>query len=57
MVYYKPVKFIIDAFVLAEVIIDVVVKHYDLLNSIVSDQGPVFTSKFWSLLYYFLGIK
>ncbi len=34
-----------------------VVKYYDLLNSIVSDHGLVFTSKFWSSLCYILGIK
>ncbi len=34
-----------------------VVRHYGLLDSIVSYQGLVFTSKFWSSLYYFLGIK
>ncbi len=61
IVYYEPVKVTIDAHGLAEiildVILDVVVRHYGLPNSIVSDQGSVFTSKFWSLLYYFLEIK
>ena len=28
-----------------------------MLNSIVSDRGSVFTSKFWSSLCYFLSIK
>ena len=57
IVYYKPVKVIIDTSRLAKVILDVVVQHYDLSNSIVSDKGSLFTSKFWSLLCYFLGIK
>ena len=57
MVHYEPVKVTIDAPGLAEVILDVVVRHHGLPNSIVSDRGSLFTSKFWSLLCYFLGIK
>ena len=57
MVHYKPVKIIIDASELAEVVIDMVVSHYGLPNLIVTDRGALFTSKFWSLLCYFLGIK
>ena len=57
MVHYKPVKIIIDAPGLAEVIIDMVVCYHGLLDSIVTDKGSLFTSKFWSSLCYFLGIK
>ena len=57
MVHYKPVKVIIDAPGLAEVIIDVVVRHHGLPDSIVTDKGLLFTSKFWSSLCYFLGVK
>ncbi len=57
MVHYELVKVTIDAPGLAEVIIDVVVQHYGLPDSIVSDRGSVFTSKFWSSLCFFLGIK
>ena len=57
MVYYKPIKVITNAPDLAEVIINVVVRHHGLLDSIVTDRGSLFTSKFWSLLCYFLGIK
>ena len=57
MVYYKPVKITLDEPGLAEVIIDVVVHHHRLPDSIVTDQGSLFTLKFWSLLCYFLGIK
>ena len=57
MVYYELVKVTIDALGLVEVIIDVVVWYHGLLNSIISDWGAIFTSKFWSSLYYFLGIK
>ena len=57
MVHYEPVKITIDAPGLAEVIIDVVVRHHGLPDSIVTDRGSLFTSKFWSSLCYFLGIK
>ena len=57
MVHYKPVKVTIDASELAEVILDVVVRYHGLPNSIVTDRSLLFTSKFWLLLRYFLGIK
>ncbi len=57
MVQYKPVKVTINASGLTEVIINVVLRHHGLPDSIVSDRVSVFTSKFWSSLYYFLGIK
>ena len=57
MVYYKPVKVPIDAPRLAEVIIDVVVWHHGLPDSIVTNRSSLFTSKFWLSLYYFLGVK
>ena len=57
MVHYKPVKDTIDAPGLAKVITNVIVRHHGLPNSIVSHRGSLFTSKFWSLLCYFLGIK
>ena len=46
MVYYKPVKVIINALGLGEVIIDMVVRHHGLLNLIVTDRKLLFTSKF-----------
>ena len=57
MVHYEPVQTTIDAPEVAEVIIDVIVWHHGLLDSIVSNRGSVFTSKFWFSLCYFLGIK
>ena len=57
MVHYEPVKVTTDAPGLAEVILDVVVWHHGLPNSIVSNRGSLFTSKFWSSLCYFFGIK
>ena len=57
MVHYKPVKVTINAPGLAEVIIDVIVQHHGLPDSIVTDRGSFFNSKFWSLLCYFFGVK
>ena len=57
IVHYKPVKITFDAPGLAEVIINVIVRHHGLPDSIVTNRSFFFTSKFWSLLYYFLGIK
>ena len=47
----------IDVTGLAQVIIDIVVQHHGLPNSIITDWSSLFTSKFWSLLCYFLEIK
>ena len=57
MVYYKLVKIIIDILGLTKVIINMVVRHYDLPDITVTDQMSFFTSKFWLLLSYFLNIK
>ncbi len=57
MVHYKPVKITIDAPGLIKVIIDIVVRHRGVSELIITDRGLLFTSKFWSLLCYFLGIK
>ena len=57
MVHYAPVKLTIDAPGLAKVILDVVVRHHGFPDLIMSDRGSLFTSKFWSLLCYFLDIK
>ena len=57
MVYYELVKVTINAPGLVEVILDMVVRHHSLPDSIVSDRGSLFTSKFWSSLCYFFGIK
>ena len=42
MVHYEPVKVTIDAPRLAEVIIDVVIRHHGLPDSIVIDRGSLF---------------
>ena len=57
IVYYKLVKVTINALGLVEIIINVLVRHHGLPDFIVNDRGLLFTSKFWSLLCFFLGIK
>ena len=57
MVYYEPVKVTINALGLAKVIINMVMRHHGLLDSIVTDQGSLFILKFWWSLCYFLSIK
>ena len=50
-------KITINALGLAKVIINIVIWHYGLPHSIITDWGSLFTLKFWSLLCYFLDIK
>lgn len=57
MMYYKLVKVIMYTSRQAKIIINMVVQHHDLLDSIISDCRAIFMSKFWFLLCYFLGIK
>ena len=46
MVHYEPVKITINTPELVEVIIDVMVQHHGLSNSIISNCGAIFTFKF-----------
>lgn len=57
IVCYKPVKVIVDALGLVEVIIEVVINHHNLPNSIVVDCDSIFTSKIWLSLCYSLKTK
>ena len=57
MIQYKTVKVTINALGLVKIIIKAVVWHHDLSDSIMSDYGLVFTSKFWFSLCYFFEIK
>ncbi len=57
MVYYKPVKVMINALGLARVIIDIVICHHGVPESIVIDRDLLFISKSWFLMCYFLEIK
>lgn len=56
-VHYKMVKIMINISGLAKVIIDIVIRHHGLSELIISNCSLLFTSKFWSLLCYFLDIK
>ncbi len=57
MIYYELVKVMINASGQVEVIINMVIRHYGIFKSIVTDQSLLFILKFWSLLCYFLGIQ
>ena len=57
MIYYVLVKVTINIPGLAKVIINVIMRHHKVSELIVIDWGLFFTSKFWSSLCYFLGIK
>ena len=57
MIYYKLIKITINIPGLVKVIIDIMIRHHGLFNSIITDRGLLFMSKFWYLLCYFLEIK
>ena len=57
MMHYKPVKVIINTLGLAELIIDIVVWHHGLPDSIITNKSLIITAKFWSSLHYFLDVK
>ncbi len=57
MVNHKPLLTTLDADQLAEVLIEAVIKYHGLPDSIVTDRGSLFTSKFSSSLFYLLNIK
>lgn len=57
MSHFEPVKITINAPGLAKIILHVIMQHHNLLDSIFTNQGSVFTSKFWSSVCYFFGIK
>ncbi len=46
IVDYKPVKVMINVLILVEVIINVVMRHYRVMDSIIIDQGLLFKLKF-----------
>ena len=46
IVYYKPVLTTLDAEQLVEVLIKIVIKYHNLPDSIVTNQGLLFTLKF-----------
>ena len=46
IVYYKSIKITINISDLIEIIIDIIVRHYNLLNLIIISQKMFFTLKF-----------
>lgn len=57
MAHYVPVCKTIDAPDLAGLFIQEVVRLHGLPDSIVSDRGTVFTSKFWSSFCFYLNVR
>ena len=57
MIYYKPVKVIINILSLIKPIINIIIRHYNFSNLIFFNKKSFFNSKFQSSLYYFLNIK
>ena len=57
MVYSEIVKITLNAPRLTKVIINMLIRHHGLTDSIVTNRGSFFTFKFWLLLCYFLSIK
>ena len=53
MIYYKPIKGLMDASRLAEIILDIIIWNYGLLDLIITNKSSVFISKFWFSLYHF----
>ena len=57
IIYYKLVKFTINSLGLVNVIINKMIRHYDILNSIIINKNLFFILKFWLLLCYFLALN
>ena len=46
MIYYKPVKGIINTLGLTKIIINMIIRYYSLLDLIITNKKSLFTSKF-----------
>lgn len=57
IVNYELIKTTIDAANLAEIIINIVPRHYDSSKLIFCNKDLLFIFKFWFLLYHFFDIK
>lgn len=57
MVSYKPIKVTINASGLIKVIMVIIKSYHELPDFVIGNCDLVFTSRFWSSLYYFLKIK
>lgn len=56
-VNYEPVFTTLEAELLPDLLIEAFIKSHSLSDSIVTDQGSLFTSKFWSSLCHYFNIK
>lgn len=54
MIHYKPVMITINTSSLAELMIEVVMRHHGFLNSILRDRVSFFTSNFFVIIRLFL---
>jgi hypothetical protein len=54
---YFLVRKTLDASQLAQILVTRIVKDFGTPKSIVSDRGSIFTSAFWSSLYYYMKTK
>ncbi len=57
IIHYEPVFTTLDAEQLVDVLIETVIKYCGIPDSMVTDRGSLFISKFWSYLCYYLNIK
>ena len=57
MAHYIPTHKDLDAPGLAETILQEVVSHHGVPDSIVTDRGSIFTSEYWSTLCYYMRIR
>ena len=57
MSHYIPCRKDITAEGLADIFLREILRLHGVPKSIVSDRGPILTSKFWSTLCYYLGIR
>jgi transposase InsO family protein len=57
MAHYVPCRKRIQAEGLATLLLREVVRLHGIPKSIVSDRGPILTSKFWSSFCYYLGVR
>ena len=57
MAHYIPCRKDITAEGLAEVFPREILRLHGVAKSIVSDRGPILTSKFWSTICFYLGVR
>lgn len=56
-IYYKLIKITLNINGQLQIQINVILKHFSLFNSIISNKNILFTSKFYLFVCYFRDIK